>query len=317
MIVGLFSGGAPAWRPRSAHVATLAHGARRRWLTMWVGLCSSGCPQMLDDEFVMSHGGDAGGKVAGDDSRGDSGAGGQGGASGGGGPGGAGGESGGPGGAGGDAGAGGSEPSDLCGDQSQNQGETGVDCGGPCAPCPCAWSAFTTPELVTGLGRTGDLWGANLSFDGLTLTFAESDGVSLEKVFAARRDEGAAFLAATELLTINTANTQGTPFLTADGLSLYFYSERNAVGQRDIYVATRSTADADFGAAALVTNLNTAADDEMPWLSRDQLTIFFSSDRTSGNSDIFIATRADPLATFGNVQAVAELTPPTSKRAPP
>jgi len=298
MVVGLY-----AWGRRCASFLISSGGSdrsrrapARALLTMSVGLCASGCPQVLDDEFVMGDGVGVGGSVA------SNGVGG-GGSAGGGGQGGAGRQSG----AGGDAGAGGSEAPDLCSDQAQNQGETGVDCGGPCVPCPCAWSAFSTPELVTGLGRTGDLWGSNLSFDGLTLTFAESDGVSQEKVFFARRDEGAAFLAATELSTINTADTQGTPFLTEDGLSLYFYSERNAVGQRDLYVATRSSVAADFGTAALVTNLNSDGDDEMPWLSRDQLTIHFSSDRASVKGDLFVATRADRLASFSNLSAVAEL----------
>ncbi|HRH68009.1 MAG TPA: T9SS type A sorting domain-containing protein [Flavobacteriales bacterium] len=36
-----------------------------------------------------------------------------------------------------------SGPAPTCTDGIQNQGETGIDCGGPCAPCPCAGTNVT------------------------------------------------------------------------------------------------------------------------------------------------------------------------------
>ena len=37
----------------------------------------------------------------------------------------------------------GSGPTPTCTDGIQNQGETGIDCGGPCAPCPCSGTNVT------------------------------------------------------------------------------------------------------------------------------------------------------------------------------
>jgi len=49
-------------------------------------------------------------------------------------------------------------PPATCTDGIQNQGETGVDCGGPCAPCntPCTWALIDKADFEGGWGIWND-----------------------------------------------------------------------------------------------------------------------------------------------------------------
>jgi hypothetical protein len=100
------------------------------------------------------------------------------------------------------------------------------------------------------------------------------------------------------------ATDEGTPFLSFDGLSLYFYSTRPApgvAGDRDLWVATRSSPSADFSAPAVVPAVNSADIEHLPRLTRDDLTLLFVSGRDSPNafSNIWIAERASRSEDFG------------------
>ena len=77
-----------------------------------------------------------------------------------------------------------------CSDGAQDDGETGVDCGGPCAPCGCTWSPFSTPEPVTvaGLPASSSLYGPALSADGSTLFFS-SLSTGTQDVYSATRSD--------------------------------------------------------------------------------------------------------------------------------
>lgn len=196
-----------------------------------------------------------------------------------------------------------------CSDSVQSEEATGDDCDGVCPACACAaFGPFATPEPITGLGRSGELWGASLSADGRWLAFAESSA-GLEDVYLAERDTGGSFLAARAASGINTLANEGTPALSSDGRSLYFYSSRGAVGGRDIYVATRPSPEQDHGGATLVPGLNSVRTDHLPWISRDELRIYFASTRDggAGSSDIYTAARESRGAPFSAPENVAEL----------
>jgi hypothetical protein len=80
---------------------------------------------------------------------------------------------------------------------------------------------------------------------------------------------------------------------TAQGTLLFFSSPGNDGGtDQDIYVSTMA-ADGSFGPATIVSELNTAANDQMPNVSRDGLEIVFASDfgNTPGSFDIWSSTR--------------------------
>jgi hypothetical protein len=62
-----------------------------------------------------------------------------------------------------------------------------------------------------------------------------------------------------------------------------------------------------FSGATPIDELNTAFDESDPTLPEDELEIFFTSDRTGGNEDVWSARRASIGAAWGTPMRVAEL----------
>jgi hypothetical protein len=95
--------------------------------------------------------------------------------------------------------------------------------------------------------------------------------------------------------TVNSSSVEGTPVMPADGLFLYFDSSRSGgSGDYDVWVATRETADSQWGTpASLPFPVNSSAWDGVPSISPDGLTLFFGSYRSGGygESDIWMTTR--------------------------
>jgi len=75
---------------------------------------------------------------------------------------------------------------------------------------------------------------------------------------------------------------------------------------------------AQFGIPAPLTTLNTPSSDLTPWVSDDELTILFASNRPGGAGllDIYIATRSSTSQQFGNVALVNGVNTTTSESRP-
>ncbi len=197
------------------------------------------------------------------------------------------------------------ETEQTCDDGVHNHDEKGVDCGGAVCP-PCTTCTLSAPERITGLGVTGGVYGPSLTADGHTMYFT---GVrSSGDIFVATRDDrGTVFSPAEALPYFNTGNDEGTPYISYDGLSLY-YSVVNALAGTDLMVATRASVDDDFREGVPLDELNTSLDDHLPRLSPDELTIYFSSDRgqfwtgQEQDGDIWMATRDATAEPFGTPQ---------------
>jgi len=84
--------------------------------------------------------------------------------------------------------------------------------------------------------------------------------------------------------TVNSAYDDYSPSLSADGLELYFTSERpGGRGNWDLWVTTRPTVDDNWGAPVnLGPTINTSAHENWPGISADGLVLFFSSNRSGG-----------------------------------
>ena len=93
----------------------------------------------------------------------------------------------------------------------------------------------------------------------------------------------------------NFAGGEFSPSLieTDEGTFLYFSSTGSDGLDQDIYV-TRQGADGSFGPAAMVAELSTAANDQMPNVSRDGLELVFASDRAGGFGalDVYVSHRS-------------------------
>jgi Tol biopolymer transport system component len=117
---------------------------------------------------------------------------------------------------------------------------------------------------------------------------------------------------------VNSAGNEASPFPLPerdDGPVLYFSSTR--AGSSDLY---RSESHGGvFGAAAAISELNSAAQDGQPNLRRDGLEIFFFSNRPgSAGNDIYAATRVStsepwstPVNLGPNVNSAASETRPS------
>jgi hypothetical protein len=190
----------------------------------------------------------------------------------------------------------------------QNGDELATDCGGSaCVPCACTFGA---PELLGNPNYPGNLlWGPSLAEDARTLYVAfVVPGFNEQIGFSTRPDRGNTFGFASVLPAPINQSVEGTPHVSLDGLSLYFFSERSGSGNnaRDLYVATRSDPNGIFDTVSPLSPVNSSSVDHLPWTRSDELTLYFSSDR-SGNLDIWRSTRGSRADAFGAPVTVAEL----------
>jgi hypothetical protein len=94
---------------------------------------------------------------------------------------------------------------------------------------------------------------------------------------------------------INSSAFDGSPDISADGLSLYFDSLRpDGLGSWDIWVTTRETIHDDWGTPVqLPPPVNSPFGDSGPCISADGLTFYFASNRPGGygNYDLWVTRR--------------------------
>ena len=96
---------------------------------------------------------------------------------------------------------------------------------------------------------------------------------------------------------VNTQDSDGSPHISPDGLSLYFQSGRpGGSGGADLWVSNRVISDDNWGTPVnLGSIVNSSADDWAPSISPNGLELFFTSKRSGGPggfSDIWLTTRA-------------------------
>ena len=103
--------------------------------------------------------------------------------------------------------------------------------------------------------------------------------------------------------TVNSPSFNGLPSISADGLSLFFTSNRpGGSGGDDLWVTTRATKDDPWGEPVnLGSTVNTSQLDVCPAISANGLSLFFGSERAggSGGRDLWVTTRATKYDPWG------------------
>ncbi|MBP9664576.1 MAG: PD40 domain-containing protein [Pyrinomonadaceae bacterium] len=102
--------------------------------------------------------------------------------------------------------------------------------------------------------------------------------------------------------TVNSGNNQNNVSIAPTGLSLYFSSDRPGFGSLDIWVSQRPTQTAAWGTPQnLGAVINTSSNENLPSLSADGKTMFFSCSCPDavGATDIYMTTRTDVNNDFG------------------
>jgi len=101
---------------------------------------------------------------------------------------------------------------------------------------------------------------------------------------------------------VNSSSMDYFPSISADGLSVYFYSTRGGGrGGGDLWVSKRPSTDAAWNYAVnLGPAVNSSAEDVSPNISADELSLMFASDRSGGhgNYDLYISTRSSRDASW-------------------
>lgn len=175
-----------------------------------------------------------------------------------------------------------------------SDGDVGMLCTGP----------LGAPRLLAEVSSASEEEGAYLTDDGLELYFGSDrpgGSGSFDLYVAVRTDRAAPFGTPMRLAQLSTSSYDNDPFVTADGLTLYFTS------MDDIYVATRPDRSAPWGAPQQVPELASTSYEGAPSLTSDGLTIYFSSNRPGGlgQQDLYRASRSATSASFGAVVHLA------------
>jgi Tol biopolymer transport system component len=153
---------------------------------------------------------------------------------------------------------------------------------------------WSDPVPVTELNTAGDEIPRPPGARGLVMLLSyRPDPDASYHMYSASRAEAVPFAvwsAPESVASVNTSGLDDDGFLTDDGLTLYFSSDR-LNGTQDLFVTERSDPSSPFRTPISLASLNTDTYDERdPWVSPDGHEIYFTSDRL-GQLHIFHATR--------------------------
>lgn len=170
---------------------------------------------------------------------------------------------------------------------------------------------FASPINVgSAVNSPGFDGGPSLSRDGLALylTSERAGGFGGGDLWVTKRAKPIEAFGAPQNLgpSINSSANEFAPSVSADGLSIYFDSDRpGGLGAFDIWVATRATTAMTFETPRnLGAAVNSNVSDGLPNISADGLSLYFCSRRASGSGDmdLWVATRKTTSQTFTAVE---------------
>jgi hypothetical protein len=167
-----------------------------------------------------------------------------------------------------------------------------------CATRQATTDAFGTPVNLTQINSTAWDSAPTLSSDGLTLYFMSdrAGGVGDSDIwYATRTSTSDVFGTPQNLAQVNSSAVEASPALSADGLKLYFNSNRpGGAGGQDIWMATRADTSSPFGAPVNLAEVNTAANEQGPEPSADGQTLYLNVNPDQPTHDIHVATWSCP-----------------------
>jgi serine/threonine protein kinase/WD40 repeat protein len=149
--------------------------------------------------------------------------------------------------------------------------------------------------------------GVTLSQDGLTLIFSSgrSGGQGgLDLWLATRKSRDEPFGDLKPLTTLNSPEDEGTPFLSSDGLSIYFSSKRKLPQTSSWWISRRTSTTAEFAPPTPFAlpkrpgDRNYASVSALT-LSADQRVLLFAPNFGNGVIELYQAVRKSPLEPFG------------------
>jgi hypothetical protein len=166
------------------------------------------------------------------------------------------------------------------------------------------------PRRIAELSSSGKTDNPTLTGDLLEIYFTSDRSGGLGDVWMARRDSrDQSFGAPVAVSAVNTPGFETSSAISADGLTLWFSSDRQGgVGDLDIWVTQRSSRRSAWSAPTNVRALNTSAKDIPRPPGQHELVMPLASDlSTPGSYQMYLAQRSAPTAAFGPPRPVPEL----------
>ena len=177
-------------------------------------------------------------------------------------------------------------------------------------------SPWGTPVNVTELNTTWEEYYISVRSDNLEFiisTNRKSQAAYQADLFVSTRPDVKSKwgtpVEITELNSTVVANTEDDPSLRADGLEIFFTSDRTGGLGAAIWHATRPDWKSAWTAPVVVAEIDTSSTEHSPAISGDGLTLLFASTRTggTGSSDYYMVTRPDVKSKFGTAVELAEV----------
>ncbi|MBR5603255.1 MAG: OmpA family protein [Bacteroidales bacterium] len=155
-------------------------------------------------------------------------------------------------------------------------------------------SVWTMPQLLME-NVAIDIGAANISADGNEIYFSTSalpDSYGSCDIYCVKCSEGS-WNASYNINSINTAEWESQPCVSADGKELYFVRRNRSLGTSDIYFSCRDEDGNWSKAERLNSNINTEGNEMAPYIHHDGKTLYFSSDNHlgMGGYDLFVSRR--------------------------
>jgi hypothetical protein len=150
---------------------------------------------------------------------------------------------------------------------------------------------FAAPRLVAGVSGDANTSNARLTGDELSIFFMRTlpagSATNNEILVATRADRTAAFDGAKVVTEVASTSNEGSPSLSADGLTMYLHTNRTGgPGGYDIYVSRRASMTAAWGKPVLSAAVSSASTEFDPFARPDGKMIVFASNRTK-NFDLY------------------------------
>jgi WD40-like Beta Propeller Repeat len=149
---------------------------------------------------------------------------------------------------------------------------------------------WTKPKPITSINTNSHDGAIALSADGQQLFVYRDNGDDHGDIYLSRQKNGEWSTPEKLKGQVNSYSWEGSCSMTADGKQLYFSSERGGgFGGKDIYRATLLPDSTWGNVINLGDSINTALDDDAPFIHPDGVTLFYSSKakNSMGGYDIF------------------------------
>ena len=162
---------------------------------------------------------------------------------------------------------------------------------------------WTMGTGISELNTLGMVCSPTLTADELTIVFTggnpSGDGEGADLYTANRANKNSPFDNIVALANLNTTNFgEGGPYISPDGLSLYFSSDRNGIGQ--IFESTRNTLNDPFGTPQHLSVLDSPYGTGVgyPCLSSDGTALYYTYVSNVGDADIYVSYNVPEPATL-------------------